>query len=164
MRIVTLFSRAGKQVVQNPSHAALLIRMAAWVSLLSLAVKFQSLPAALGLVATPIRKTNPAVTGAEHRLAATIDTLLKTKLFCFEPVCWKRAAVLHRYLALNGIATTIVFGMRKEADGSLHGHAWLESKGQPFLETEVPEYKVTYTFPSADKAPLDLEPGSLNSQ
>ncbi len=139
----------------------MLMRMAAWVSMLSLAVKFQPLPAALGLVATPIRTNTKPVPGTADRLAHTIDTLLKTKLFCLEPVCWKRAAVLHRYLSLNGIATTIAFGMRKEADGVMRGHAWLEAKGEPILEAEVPDYKVTYTFPAAEKPRFDLELGSL---
>jgi hypothetical protein len=65
----------------------------------------------------------------------------------FKPICWKRAAVLHRYLSRNGIPTRIIFGVRNEAGGVFDGHAWLEANGQPILETTPPEYVVTYSFP-----------------
>jgi hypothetical protein len=89
-------------------------------------------------------------------LAGAIDPLLATELLCFRRSCWKRAAILHRYLALNGIATHIVFGMRKEADGALSGHAWLECDGKPVLERVAPDYTITYTFPSRDRFDIDL--------
>jgi hypothetical protein len=65
----------------------------------------------------------------------------------FRPICWKRAAVLHRYLALHGMRTSIVFGVRKQNEGLLEGHAWLEAGHQPILEKSPPEYRVTYSFP-----------------
>ena len=105
-------------------------------------------------------RTTASPEDIENKLAASIDSILRTKLLCFKPICWKRAAVLHRYLALNGVATKIVFGMRKEENGSLHGHAWLESQGKPILEKAAPDYTVTYTFPSTDK--FDVELGLLN--
>lgn len=74
----------------------------------------------------------------------------------FTPKCWKRATVLHRFLALNGIATTIVFGVRKDADGELKGHAWLQTDGRPFLESEPPRYNITYTFPSGQSFDTEL--------
>lgn len=61
--------------------------------------------------------------------------------------CWKRAAVLRRYLLLNGIETEVVFGVRKENGGQLAGHAWLERDGAPFLEREQPAYTVTFRYP-----------------
>jgi len=92
----------------------------------------------------------------ERALSRAIDLLLGTDLFVFKPVCWKRAAILHRYLALNGVATRIVFGVRKDTNGAIAGHAWLETGGKPLLETTVPDYVVTYTFPSNDPFKLDL--------
>jgi hypothetical protein len=69
----------------------------------------------------------------------------------FKPSCWKRAAVLHRYLLRNGINTRIVFGVRNENGGKMAGHAWLETDGNPILENSPPEYVVTYSFPSNDR-------------
>ena len=91
------------------------------------------------------------------QLAAAMDRILRLDWLCFEPVCWKRAAVLHRYLALNGIESRVVFGMRKDEEGQFHGHAWLESDGSPILETEPPNYTVTYSFPSTARFDLELE-------
>lgn len=131
--------------------------MAAWVSILSLLVKIQPLPRALQLVSVkqPRESRHPSVE-TERKLARAIDLLLGTDLLIFKPICWKRAAILHRYLALNGIATRIVFGMRKSAEGSVDGHAWLELAGKPIMETTAPNYKVTYAFPSHDVCELDL--------
>lgn len=134
--------------------------MAGWVCLLSIAVKLKPLPKALGLLSTGPREAPLNGENTQDKLAAAIDSVLTTELFCFKPTCWKRAAVLHRYLALNGVATRIVFGMRKEMNGTLHGHAWLESSGKPILEKVPPDYAVTYIFPSADK--FDLELSLLN--
>jgi hypothetical protein len=91
----------------------------------------------------------------QNDLGAAIDALLGIKLFVFKPVCWKRAAVLYHFLALRGIETRIVFGVRKDEADELTGHAWLESEGRPILEPQTPCYTVTYVFPS-DK-PFDVE-------
>ncbi len=64
--------------------------------------------------------------------------------------------MLHRYLALNGISTRIQFGVRKEANGRVDGHAWLESNGEVILESAEPRYAVTYTFPSPQTFDVDL--------
>jgi hypothetical protein len=43
--------------------------------------------------------------------------------------------------------TSIVFGVRKQNEGLLEGHAWLEAGHGPILEKSPPEYRVTYSFP-----------------
>jgi hypothetical protein len=130
--------------------------MATWVVILSALVKLFPLPRALRFVAASVR-TNPNAQAVElDELSSAIDALLEMDVFMFKPNCWKRATVLHRYLALGGIATTIVFGLRKEPDGELKGHAWLESEGHPFLESEPPLYTITYVFPSAESFDVEL--------
>ena len=156
-KFLTLLSRAARKAVHGPAEAFLLLRMAGWVLLLSIAVKIFSLPRALRLVSTKTRlPTQPLEGRIQQRLADAIDLLLKTDLFILKPVCWKRAAVLHRYLALNGIATQILFGVRRDPDGSVSGHAWLEAGGKPILETTTPGYVVTYAFPSNEPFEGDL--------
>ena len=153
----TLFTRATRKVFFRPAQALLLVRMAGWVMLLSIAVKIFPLPRALRLVSTKTRfasQTSPDET--QKKLGEVVDLLLKTDLLILKPSCWKRAALLHRYLALNGIATRILFGMRREPDGSVSGHAWLESGGEAILENTVPNYAVTYAFPSHDTFDVDL--------
>jgi hypothetical protein len=138
-----------RKCVNRPGEALLLLRMAWWVSVLSAAAKFGPLPRALSLVSG--RETHQLqIQDSElpQRLAGSIDLLLSADLFVFKPICWKRAAVLRRYLSRHGVATKILFGVRNDAVGSVSGHAWLESNGLPILENTPPEYVVTYTFPS----------------
>jgi hypothetical protein len=130
-------------------------RMATWVLILSGLVNFCSLPRALRLVSTSTRKRGgKAIDPTE--LSTAIDSVLGIDFFVLKPNCWKRSTVLHRYLALRGVATTIVFGLRKEADGELKGHAWLEEEGQPILESAAPAYTTTYTYPSAQEFDVEL--------
>ncbi len=136
----------GRKAVNRPSEAWLLLRMAWWVAVVSVTARYYSLPRALQIVAGNAEKT----TGhgmTQDELARAIDLLLSADVLMFKPICWKRAAVLHRYLSRNGIPTTIIFGVRNEAGGKVDGHAWLEANGQPILEKTPPQYVVTYSFP-----------------
>jgi hypothetical protein len=149
--------------VSHPGEALLLCRMAWWVTVLSVAARWFSLPRALAIVAgnerATVGSTDPEV---QQRLARAIDLLLSADVLHLKPICWKRAAVLHRYLSRNGIATRIVFGVRNEADGKVAGHAWLEAAGEPILENMPAEYVVTYRYPSTARhshaAPPAAEP------
>ncbi|HEY0077945.1 MAG TPA: lasso peptide biosynthesis B2 protein [Pyrinomonadaceae bacterium] len=134
---------------RDPDSALLLVRMAGWVAALSLLVRVMPLPRILRLMQPRPRPAPKQDAGeVQARLARLLDLLLATDFLCFTPTCWKRAPVLHRYLALRGIDSRIVFGVRKEGDGLLAGHAWLESSGRPLLETRFPEYTRTYSFPA----------------
>lgn len=154
-----MFLKALKLATRNPARAWLMARMSFWVLALSGLVNFCSLPRALRLVSagTRVKRNGKEVDRAE--LSTAIDAVLGANFFVFKPNCWKRATVLHRYLALRGVSTKIVFGLRKEPGGELKGHAWLESDGQPILESAAPAYKTTYTFPSAE--PFEVELGLM---
>ena len=145
-----LGKRAARLVMREPGKALLLIRMAAWVGALSLLVRALPLPAALRVL-TPLRRRAPARADAdalEARIAGLLDALLATEVIFLTPTCWKRAPVLYRFLALEGIETRVVFGVRKEGQGLLAGHAWLEEGGRPLFEKTLPDYKVTFSFPA----------------
>lgn len=135
---------------RDPSAGILLLRMAGWVAALSVLIRVLPLPRLLKLIEPRSRRAvSPRQASAvQARLGHLIDLLLSADFLFFTPTCWKRAPVLHRYLALNGIETRIVFGVRKNGEGLLAGHAWLESGGEPMLESSVPDYRVTYSFPS----------------
>jgi hypothetical protein len=122
--------------------------MSAWVAALSLFVKFMPLPRALGLVAPGrLGRASGDSDKTQAALARLLDSVLAADFWVFTPTCWKRAPVLHRYLALRGIETRIVFGVRRDGDAALSGHAWLEREGRPLLEARAPDYRVTYSFP-----------------
>lgn len=139
-----------RKLVSKPDEAWLLLRMAWWVVVLSVTARFYSLPRALQIVAGNKNGRQPAQAATnENELARAIDLVLSVDFLMFSPVCWKRAAVLHRYLSHNGIPTRIIFGVRNETGGKVAGHAWLEHDGRPILESAPPEYVVTYSFPSS---------------
>ena len=141
-----IFSTARK-FVSSPSEALLLCRMAWWVAVVSAAARFYSLPRALQIVAGN-RNERRLAQATPDELARAIDLLLSADILIFRPICWKRAAVLHRYLLRNGLNTRIIFGVRNENGGRVAGHAWLEANGKPILENAPPDYVVTYSFPS----------------
>jgi chloramphenicol 3-O-phosphotransferase len=141
-----LLSRGARKIVTQPGEAWLLLRMAWWVVVLSAMARFYSLPRALEIVAGNQNRRSDATLNREE-LARAIDLLLSADVLMFTPVCWKRAAVLHRYLSRNGTPTKIIFGVRNESGGKVDGHAWLEADGQPILEKDPPNYVVTYSFP-----------------
>ena len=145
----SMLRRGASFIRRKPGEAFLILRMAGWVVLLSILIKFLPLPRVLSLIAVPTRDRrpmHPAIT--QLRLSQLVDALLGINFLCFTPTCWKRAPVLHRYLALNGVETRIIFGLRKEKESLLAGHAWLEADGRPLLEAAPPRYIPTYSFPS----------------
>ena len=143
-KTVRFLSRGTRKLVTQPDEAWLLLRMAWWVVVLSATARCYSLPRALQIVAGNPKRSRAAINRDD--LARAIDLLLSADFLMFRPVCWKRAAVLHRYLSRNGEPTRIIFGVRNES-GEVDGHAWLEADGQPILETTTPNYVVTYSFP-----------------
>jgi hypothetical protein len=147
-KFARLISSVGRKFVSHPGEALLLCRMAWWVAVLSVIARCTSLPRALQIVAGRPNGTqlSQSVTN-QNELARAIDLLLSADFLMFKPICWKRAAVLHRYLSRNGIHTRIIFGVRNETGGKVAGHAWLEANGKPILESTPPEYVVTYSFP-----------------
>jgi hypothetical protein len=143
-----ILSGITRKLVTRPREAWLLLRMAWWVAVLCVTARVYSLPRALQIVAGNNNGKQPADAATnENELARAIDLLLSVDFLIFTPICWKRAAVLHRYLSRSGIPTQIIFGVRNETGGKVAGHAWLEHNGHPILENAPPEYIVTYGFP-----------------
>jgi len=153
-RLVYVTSR---KCIANPSEAFLLFRMAWWVGFLSASARWLSLPRALELVSGgESRHFELLDSDVPDRLARSIDLVLSADIFFIKPICWKRAAVLRRYLSQNGIATKIIFGVKNEREGKVSGHAWLEMNGEPILEKSPPDYVVTYSFPSEQRFDTQL--------
>jgi predicted lysophospholipase L1 biosynthesis ABC-type transport system permease subunit len=141
---------------RNPARAWLLARMASWVVVLSVLARLLPLSSALRIVSTGVRRKSTDVDVDPVQFSTAVDALLEANFFVFKPSCWKRATVLHRYLALAGVATTIRFGVKRDGESELKGHAWLELNGEPILESSPPVYTVTYSFPSNEPFNVDL--------
>jgi len=120
----------------------LAMRMAAWIVFLTIFGRILSLPTMLRMIDT---RRRDAARIPPERIASLVDRIFRADIL--HRSCWKRAAVLRRYLLLNGIDTAVVFGVRK-GEEKLAGHAWLERDGRPFLEESEPDYVVTFRYPS----------------
>ncbi|HEY8186963.1 MAG TPA: lasso peptide biosynthesis B2 protein [Pyrinomonadaceae bacterium] len=153
-KLFLLLPRAGRKAVRHPRESMLMVRMAMWIIVVSALLKLASLPRVLQLVSVRVPSNAPAVDQSEAlKLVHAIDLLLGIDVPPFRPSCWKRAMILQRYLALSRIDTTINFGVRKDNDGQIDGHAWLERHGKPIFEATFPAYAVTFRFPTVDGLP-----------
>ena len=169
-KALRVLKRTARLALADPHDALLTARMALWVVLITVLARLTSLPRAQRLSSSAVRSRSLADSReTPAKLGELIDRVLGIDLFVFRRSCWKRALVLHRYLALNGIESQIKFGLRKESNGMMDGHAWLESKGQPLLEDNAHDYVVTFTLPVEPSAAAQAtsasyyqaEPGSL---
>ena len=148
-------SKATRLMFARPRRAWLMARIAAWTLVLSYALRFRSLPAALRMLSV---QSPAAVEGKldQMEIATAVDAVLGMNLAMFRQICWRRAILLHHFLGREGLATTIVFGLRISPGGGVRGHAWLERDGRALLEAEQPNYRVTYRFPSDEICKVDL--------
>lgn len=145
-RMVRSIAAAVGLGLRDPRSLLLTVRMSAWIVLISIVARLVPLSTMFRLTETRRRWAPSALLPAEE-IARRIDRVFRAG-FVTDGSCWKRAAVLRRYLLLNGIETDVVFGVRRQ-DGELAGHAWLEHEGVPFLERDQPQqYTVTFRHPS----------------
>ena len=147
LAVVRMPAKIVRMISRDPRGFFVLLRMAFWVATLSLMVKVLPLPTTFRIITPRIKTRTPDDPQAiQDRLARLIDRLLALDLFVFTPTCWKRAAILHRYLALNGIPNRVIFGVRNAQEKLLEGHAWLEANNEPILEKIAPQYTKIYAF------------------
>jgi transglutaminase superfamily protein len=158
-KAVLVSRRAARTIVVSPHEAVLQARIALWVVAISLLARMTSLTRVQKIVAFRARSIPVELSPAEDRsraivqLGRAIDRVLGIDLFVFRRSCWKRAMVLHRFLALNGIESHINFGLQKRRVGRVSGHAWLEHAGRPLLEDDAASYVVTFSLPRRHTAP-----------
>src|SRR6266511_3544081 len=65
-----------RKIYRNPGEAILLMRMGAWIMVLSSLIKVQSLPRALQFISTPVRGPSADEQQTATRLAQAVDLLL----------------------------------------------------------------------------------------
>lgn len=145
MGMARLVLRAARALIRDPARAWLMARMAATYMVVVIAARLTSLDRAFALVSP---KLGPPRGGREAaRVVDALDTLLSAGIPFIHARCWRRAAILHRYLRLTGIETTIVFGVVTDATALKEAHAWLERDGVPFAEPgRVDKYRRIHAF------------------
>lgn len=158
-KVLAVLGLAARKAAGHPRDALLSARMALWIVLISALAELTSLPRAQKIASYRVRNTLVADDSeAPAKLGQAIDSLLGIDLFVFRRSCWKRAMVLQRFLAMRGIESQIKFGLRKDSDGKIDGHAWLESGGQPLLKDNSADYIVTFSLPVDHSLPGNAAP------
>ncbi len=141
-----LLMRTASLVWRSPRSLRLAIWFLFWLAVFSLLTRFSSVSGGMKLLSPRPRRphSHPAIPPVTAALI--LDRLLSLDLWFIRPLCWKRAILLHRHLALEGVRTRIVFGVNRAGESILSGHAWLELDGHPFLEKSPPDYRVSFVF------------------
>lgn len=134
-------------------------RIAFWICAVSVLAKFLSLPRALNFISPRRIAPRRAVSDLQMtpyiaRVIGITDRILELNFFVFTPTCWKRAAILYRYLARDYTNVRLCFGARRnKMIDALEAHAWIEINAQAAFEREPPAYFYTYIYPSLPSSP-----------
>ena len=141
--------RVAEAMAPDPGRAWLMARMiVAYVAVSALA-RLLPLPRAFALISPRLGSRGE---GQErpNAIVNALDTLLVAGIPGIHPQCWRRAAVLHRFLRVAGIDTAIVFGVRTDGTRTVEAHAWVEREGAPFAEAaDTKGYQRVFEFPTA---------------
>ena len=134
--------------IRAPGRVWLMSRMAAAYVAVSVLARLLPLPRAFAHLSPSLRSHagDPRRTEA---IVNALDTLLTAGIPSIHPQCWRRAAVLHRFLRLEGIDTVIVFGVLMDGPRTVEAHAGIERSGQPFAEAaDTATYRRVFEFPA----------------
>ncbi len=104
---------------------------------------------------TPRRRT-PADESKYDSRISLIESASRRVLMTRWPKCTCLTRALTRYTLLRelGVPATFVMGVRPVDDNDVIGHAWLEVGDRVVLESESPDYEVTFRFPSDNHQPV----------
>ena len=137
-----------KHTMSEPAIIILALRMAFWIIVVSLTVRFSSFPKLFKTLTPSKRPSSSADPQATQAfLVRAIDRVLRLDFLTFTPICWKRAAVLYRFLRLDGQPARLMVGVRKTPEGNLDGHAWVEVNGVPIAERAISGYSISLSYP-----------------
>jgi len=140
--------RIAGAVVRNPGRVWLMARMALAYFAVSVLARLLPLPKAFAFI-SPRLGAGGGDAGRAAAIVNAVDTLLTARIPLIYPQCWRRAAVLHRFLRHAGLDTRIVFGVRMDGTRTVEAHAWLERDRKPFAETgQTAAYQRVFEFPS----------------
>ena len=145
MRPLRKLAAGARLLARDPSSLLLTLRAFAWISALTIIGPLVRVSTMLTMTETKRRWPQQKHRSPEE-LARCVDRVFHAGLFS-DGKCWKRSAVLRRFLQMQDIETDVIYGVRKKDDGTLAGHAWLERDGSPILEREPPDYAVTFRHP-----------------
>jgi Transglutaminase-like superfamily len=123
-----------------------MLRMAFTYLEISVLARLLPLPKAFAMISSRLAP-GQADEVAAGQVVNALDNLLGADLPLLRPQCWRRAAVLHRFLRREGVDTAIVFGVTTDGTPTVEAHAWLERDGVPFAEApQSKSYRRVFEF------------------
>lgn len=131
--------------VRSPQDFLLLCRITAWIVVTPLALRILSMPSVMEFF-SPGRVSVAADSGYREKVLLYTVLVLGRQKAMFRRNCLKRCLVSYRFLRMAGEPVVFHLGVRKEADGNLAGHSWLEIDGKPVFD-ERESYRITYSYP-----------------
>jgi len=141
--------RRFRQNLHSPADLALLLRIAAWLALEPLLIRFLPLPRLLAWH-TPARPLLPPP--QRRRIRLFTQFLLSDRVDLFERTCLKRSLILYRYLHGEPQPPRFYIGVRSE-NGRLQGHSWVTLGAVPVYPGEDQGYAVTFAYPPLEEKP-----------
>ncbi len=143
----------------TPGHLVLFFRIGFWLYIMPILLKYMSMTALMRLITPGTRTLGPD--GEEHaetlREKGDLIHAYATRILRENPdnmgkMCLKRSLVTYRFLRLRGIAAEFKLGVRKNGEGDLVGHSWIEVGGELFHDEESRRFKyaVTFSYPGKD--------------
>ena len=127
-------ARRLRSLVQGPSEAWLLCRMAAWAAVLPLAkhmVRLETLAPLMWKDAERAGDPGTATIVAMSRLLTRPTTVRGSG-------CYERSLLTYRFLSQRGADAKLVLAV-KHQNGAVVGHAWVTVGGSPVDESEALE-------------------------
>ncbi len=126
-------------------EVVLLGRMAGLLGVLHVARRRWSLPALVQWFGEGEREAAPVAPQRLLRLCRALLGRLYSRDYCLP-----QSLLMFYFLRKWGYPARIHFGVARNAERRLVGHAWVDVAGQPLGETRDPEavYATTYTYPS----------------
>lgn len=138
-----------KSLTLRPQEWILLSQISAMLPAILVVQRMVSLPKLMEMFdAKPAGK--PRLSVEPDRLVYLVTGLVRNTLH--DRYCMKRSILMFHFLRKWGYDAQIIFGVMKEADKTLKGHAWVELEGNPLAERGDPRsrYVVTYSYPTKE--------------
>jgi hypothetical protein len=133
---------SGRSTWLQPPHTALLVR--ALLVLVRIRLDLWRLPwSRVAAIVAPQPTTPSRFTVVRLERAVQLASRVVPGATCLT-----QALALNQLLSSNGHASTVLIGVRKDAD-RFAAHAWVESNGRPLLSSpaEVTQYSRFLTWP-----------------
>ncbi len=122
-------ARGALRELAHPNAAWLLVRMAAWASILPLLKRVLALPRVVGLV-TPSRRPAMRDAAREQQAIRLSRILYRSRVVAGRDNCLERSLIAFRYLISAGTDPELSVGMRR-SDRGYEGHVWVTVAGVP---------------------------------